>query len=50
MGEFIFDLWSFAKERKQWSIFILFILILVVGIVVFVTQTTVLPPFIYALF
>ena len=44
MSPFITDLWSFAKERKRWWLFPLFILIVAVGIIVVFAQTTVVPP------
>ena len=50
MTEFLFELWSFMKERKKfWLLPIVFSLILLGGLVLF-TSGSAVAPFIYTLF
>jgi len=50
MGEFIAELWAFARERRKFLLLpILLILVLLGGLVV-MTQGSAVAPFIYAIF
>lgn len=50
MFEFIREFWSFIRfRRKYWLLPICFIL-LALGVFILLTETSVLSPFIYALF
>lgn len=44
------DLWSFMKERKKWWLLPIVIMLVLVGILMVVGQSSSLSPFIYALF
>ncbi len=48
--QFIRDIWSFMKVRKKWWLLPLLILLVLVGILVVVGQSSALSPFLYALF
>ncbi|TME90682.1 MAG: hypothetical protein E6I34_12755 [Chloroflexi bacterium] len=50
MGEFVFELWAFMKERKKfWLLPIVAVLLLFGGLIV-LTQGSAVAPFIYTLF
>lgn len=44
------ELWQFLKVRKAWWMTPIIIMIVLVGILIFVGQSSALSPFIYALF
>lgn len=44
------DLWSFMKERKKWWLLPIAVMLILVGILIVVGQSSSLSPFIYALF
>ena len=44
------DLWSFMKERKKWWLLPIIIMLVLVGILIVLAQSSPLSPFIYALF
>ena len=44
------DLWSFMKERKKWWLLPIVIMLILVGILIVVGQSSALSPFIYAFF
>ena len=44
------DLWSFMNERKKWWLLPIVIMLVLVGILIVVGQSSSLSPFIYALF
>ena len=44
------DLWSFMSERKKWWLLPIVIMLILVGILIVVGQSSSLSPFIYALF
>ena len=44
------DLWDFLKERKAWWLAPIIIMLLLVGILIIFGQSSVVSPFIYALF
>lgn len=50
MLEFMKDMWGFMVNRKKFWLAPLMILLLLVGALVFVSQGSVIAPFIYALF
>jgi hypothetical protein len=50
MGEFVFELWAFMRERKKfWLLPIVAVLLLFGGLIV-LTQGSAVAPFIYTLF
>ena len=50
MVEFVVELWSFMRERKKFWLLPIVIVLLLFGGLLFLTQGTVLAPFIYTLF
>ena len=44
------DIWSFMKERKKWWLLPIVIMLVLVGVLIVVGQSSALSPFIYALF
>jgi hypothetical protein len=50
MIEFIRDLWSFMKERKKFWMLPVILILLILGLVIVFGGSSVLAPFIYALF
>jgi len=50
MGEFVLELWAFMKERKKFWLLPLFIVLLLFGGLIVLTQGTAIAPFIYTLF
>ncbi len=50
MIEFLKDLWGFMANRKKFWLAPLMVLLLLVGGLVFISQGSVIAPFIYALF
>jgi hypothetical protein len=44
------DIWNFMKERKKWWLLPIVIMLVLVGILIVVGQSSALSPFIYALF
>ncbi len=44
------DVWDFMKERKKWWLLPIAIMLVLVGILIVVGQSSSLSPFIYALF
>ena len=44
------DVWAFMKERKKWWLLPIAIMLLFVGILIVLGQSSSLSPFIYALF
>ena len=50
MREFVFELWAFMRERKKfWLLPIIFVL-LTLGVLIVLTQSSAIAPFIYTLF
>ena len=43
------ELWSYMKQRKKWWLLPLLILALIIGVLILVSHSSVLSPFIYAL-
>ena len=50
MGEFIFELWAFMKERKKFWLLPIIIVMFLFGTLIVLTQGSVVAPFIYTLF
>lgn len=50
MGEFILELWAFMKERKKFWLLPIFLVMLLFGMLIVMTQGSVVAPFIYTLF
>lgn len=50
MGEFILELWAFMKERKKFWLLPIFIVMLLFGTLIVLTQGSAVAPFIYTLF
>ena len=48
--ELIGDIWDFLKIRKKYWLAPLIITILLMGTLIFFTQSTVVAPFIYSIF
>ena len=44
------DFWTFLKVRKKWWLAPILVTLLLVGVLLVVTESTALAPFIYALF
>ncbi|MBI5393389.1 hypothetical protein HZA96_05960 [Candidatus Woesearchaeota archaeon] len=44
------DVWSFMKVRKKWWLLPIIVLLILVGILIVIGQSSALSPFIYALF
>lgn len=44
------EIWDFLRKRKRLWMFPLFVLMLLVGLVLVVAQSSILAPFIYTLF
>ena len=50
MGELAVELWSFMRERKKFWLLPIITILLCVGVLIVMTQGTVIAPFIYTLF
>lgn len=50
MGEFITELWTFMRERKKFWLLPIFIVLLLFGGLIVLTQGSAVAPFIYTLF
>ena len=50
MGEFLTELWAFMKERKKFWLLPIFMVLLVLGTLIVLTQGSAVAPFIYTLF
>lgn len=48
--EFVRDFWGFLRERKRFVLLPLFLVLLVLGLLVFFTQGSALAPLIYTIF
>lgn len=49
MGEFLTELWAFMKERKKFWLLPIFMVLLVLGALIVLTQGSAVAPFIYTL-
>jgi competence protein ComGC len=50
MGEFLAELWAFMKERKKFWLLPIFLVLLLLGTLIVLTQGSAVAPFIYTLF
>lgn len=50
MGEFLTELWAFMKERKKFWLLPIFVVLLLLGSLIVLTQGSAVAPFIYTLF
>ena len=50
MIEFLREFWSFLKIRKKYWLLPIIIILLIFGILIVLTQGTVIAPFIYTIF
>lgn len=50
MGEFMLELWAFMKERKKFWLLPIFVVLLMFGALIVLTQGSAVAPFIYTLF
>jgi hypothetical protein len=50
MTEFAIELWMFMRERKKFWLMPILLILVVFGALLFLTQGSVVAPFIYTLF
>ena len=50
MGEFLYELWAFMKERKKFWLLPIVAVLLLFGTLIVLTQGSAVAPFIYTLF
>ena len=50
MGQFVMELWAFMKERKKFWLLPIFVVLLLFGTLIVLTQGSAVAPFIYTLF
>jgi hypothetical protein len=50
MIDFLKDLWGFMKERKKFWLAPIILLLVLLGTLIVFTQSSVVAPFVYALF
>ncbi|MBX3334681.1 MAG: hypothetical protein KF876_11200 [Nitrospira sp.] len=50
MTEFLAELWAFMKERKKFWLLPIFMVLLLLGMLIVLTQGSAVAPFIYTLF
>lgn len=50
MLSFLSELWSFARQRRKMWLLPLILVLMLVGVLVVLTQGSVVAPFIYTLF
>ena len=50
MGEFVIELWAFMRERKKFWLLPIFVVLLLLGTLIVLTQGSAVAPFIYTLF
>jgi len=50
MGEFLAELWAFMRERKKFWLLPIFLVLLLLGTLIVLTQGSAVAPFIYTLF
>lgn len=48
--EFLREFFLFLKERKKWWLIPLILIFLILGVLIFLTSSSALAPFIYTLF
>ncbi len=50
MSEFFIELWGFMKERKKFWLLPIFVVLLMLGTLIVLTQGSAVAPFIYTVF
>jgi hypothetical protein len=50
MGDFVMELWAFMRERKKFWLLPMFVVLLLLGSLLVLTQGSAVAPFIYTLF
>jgi uncharacterized protein DUF5989 len=50
MGEFLIELWAFMKQRRKLWLLPVVLLLLALGALIVLTESSVIAPFIYSLF
>jgi competence protein ComGC len=50
MGEFMRELWGFLRERKKFWLLPILLFLLFIGVLLVLSQGSVMAPFIYTLF
>ena len=50
MGDFVMELWAFMRERKKFWLLPMFVILLLLGSLLVLTQGSAVAPFIYTLF
>ena len=50
MSEFVMELWGFMKERKKFWLLPIFVVLLMLGSLIVLTQGSAVAPFIYTVF
>lgn len=50
MAEFVMELWAFMRERKKFWLLPIFVVLLLMGALIVLTQGSAVAPFIYTLF
>jgi hypothetical protein len=50
MSEFVMELWGFMKERKKFWLLPIFVVLLMLGTLIVLTQGSAVAPFIYTVF
>ena len=50
MKEFLVEIWSFLKQRKKLWLLPIVLILLTLGVLIVLTQSSAIAPFIYTLF
>ncbi len=50
MSQFVMELWAFMKERKKFWLLPIFVVLILFGTLIVLTQGSAVAPFIYTLF
>jgi hypothetical protein len=50
MREFVVELWAFMRQRKKFWLLPIIIILLCLGVLIVLTQSSAIAPFIYTLF
>jgi hypothetical protein len=50
MRDFIVELWAFMRQRKKFWLLPIIVILLGLGVLIVLTQSSVIAPFIYTLF
>ena len=50
MRDFVVELWAFMKQRKKFWLLPIIVILLGLGVLIVLTQSSAIAPFIYTLF